>query len=157
MTVKYVKTAAGREAIQLRAQALSRAARTLLLIIDPRKTGIEWVSAVAGATEADLAKLIEAGFIESAARAAAQARGHEAALLEVLEGRGYDELQELLTEQARVRLGLIKGYRMVLEIEKCLSVEDLRKLAMRFVEEVRAVQGEALAQAFCKDLSEKVG
>ena len=41
---------------------------------------------------------------------------------------------------------------MVLEIEKCSGVEEIRKLVPRFVAEVRAVQGDAAARAFCREL-----
>jgi hypothetical protein len=53
-------------------------------------------------------------------------------------------------------LGLVKGYRMVLEIEKCSGVEALRVLALRFVDEVRMVQGDAAARAFCRELGADV-
>ena len=156
MTIRYAKTAAGREAIQSRAQGLSRPARTLLVIIDASKTGDEWLGLVAGTSEADLAQLLAAGFIEATARAT-PTRVRGPGLEEVLQGKSYRELYDLLTEQARSRLGLIKGYRMVLEIEKCAGAEEIRKLALRFVDEVRTMQGDAAARAFCKDLGADLG
>ena len=59
-------------------------------------------------------------------------------------------------EHFRARLGLIKGYRMVLEIEKCSGAEEIRKLVLRFVDEVRTVQGDAAARAFCRELGADV-
>jgi hypothetical protein len=156
MTIRYAKTAAGREAIQSRAQALSRPARTLLVIIDASRTGDEWLGLVVGTGAADLEQLLAAGFIEPALRpATARVRGP--GLEEVLQGKSYRELYDLLTEQARSRLCLIKGYRMVLEIEKCAGAEQIRRLAVRFVDEVRAAQGDAAARAFCKDLGADLG
>jgi hypothetical protein len=137
--------------------ALTRPARNLLLIIDASKTGDEWVSLVNGATGADLSQLIDDGLVEvSGAKAAAPARPRGPGLEEALQNWTYRQLYDLLTVQARARLGLIKGYRMVLDIEKCAGVEEIRKLVLRFVDEVRAVQGDAAARAFCRELGADV-
>jgi hypothetical protein len=45
---------------------------------------------------------------------------------------------------------------MVLEIEKCAGVEEIRKLVLQFVDEVRAAQGDAAARAFCRELGADV-
>lgn len=58
----------------------------------------------------------------------------------------YRELYDRLTEQARPRLGLLKGYRMVLDIEKCSGVDEIRALALRFIDDVRQAQGDAAAR-----------
>ena len=157
MASRYVKTEAGRAAIQARVHALTRPARNLLLIIDASKAGEEWVALVNGATGADLLQLIDDGLVElSNLRAAAPARPRGPDLEEALQNWSYRQLYDLLTEQARPRLGLIKGYRMVLEIEKCSGAEQIRKLALRFVDEVRALQGDAAARAFCRELGADV-
>jgi|WetSurMetagenome_2_1015567.scaffolds.fasta_scaffold06416_8 hypothetical protein len=168
MTARYVKTDAGREEIRARAHALSRPARNLLLIIDGSRSGTEWLQMVAGTGAADLAELLKAGLIaeaaaprhaapavapaQSAAAAARPATDEAAELARVLEGLSYRQLYDRLTAEARPRLGLIKGYRMVLEIEKCSGAEEIRKLALRFVDELRAAQGDAAAREFSRSL-----
>ena len=54
------KTDSGRAEIRARALPLSRAARNLLLVLDASKPAGQWLSLVAGATEADLAQ----GFVD---------------------------------------------------------------------------------------------
>ncbi|MFY9514517.1 MAG: hypothetical protein WAQ05_26420 [Rubrivivax sp.] len=164
-TARYIKTDAGREAIRTRDAALSRPARNLLLIIDDGKTGDEWVSLVANAVPADLAQLLQAGYIAERAvvpRASVAAApvldpGTRAAVLEAaLQALSYRELYDRLTAEARARLGLIKGYRTVLEIEKCSGADEIRKLALRFVDDVRAAQGDDAAREFCRSLGADV-
>lgn len=166
MSVRYVKTDAGREAIRTRDAALSRPARNLLLIIDDSRSGDEWLGLVGNVTAADLAQLVQAGFVVPAplaarpaaaaaapATAAARDPGTRAAVVAVaLEALSYRELYDRLTSEARARLGLIKGYRTVLEIEKCAGADEIRQLALRFVEDVRAAQGDDAARDFCRSL-----
>lgn len=162
MTARYAKTDAGREEIRARAHALSRPARNLLLIIDGSRSGAEWLQMVAGTGADDLAELLRAGLIAELAASRAVAPSlppaapppadESAELARVLEGLSYRQLYDRLTSEARPRLGLIKGYRMVLEIEKCSGAEDIRKLALRFVDELRAAQGDAAAREFSRSL-----
>jgi len=168
MTGRYVKTAAGREAIHDRAHTLSRPARNLLLVIDGGRTGAEWVALVGGSSEADLAQLLQRGLIEQAgpmaasvsvpapAPATAPPRVRGLGLEQALAALSYRELYDRLTGEARARLGLIKGYRMVLEIEKCNGAEEIRKLALRFIGEVRAAQGDEAARKLSRDLGADV-
>jgi len=165
MAVHYQKTDAGREEIRARKLELSRPARTLLLIIDGTKSGDEWLAMVNGVGAPDLAALVAAGLIaptassapapraaSSSARAAAPAPSVPAhtgpGLEEALQAMSYRELYDRLTAEARSRLGLIKGYRLVLEIEKCSGPDEIRQLALRFAEEVRTTQGEEVARGF---------
>ena len=59
----HSKTEAGRAEIRARALPLSRAARNLLLVLDASKPAGQWLSMVAGATEADLETLRQNGLI----------------------------------------------------------------------------------------------
>lgn len=184
MTTRYVKTEAGRQAIRDRAQALSRPARNLLLIIDGQRPGAEWVGLVHGSTLADLQQLVDGGLVEARGTGSAQAvapapavepsvpplaAGTEpepvaaepvatvlpdetAPLPERLQAVGYRHLYDTMTAQARPLLGLIKGYRKVLEVEKCGGPDELRALAMRFIEDVRAAQGPGPAYRLTEDL-----
>ncbi len=143
MALRYQKTDAGREEIRARRFELTRPARNLLLIIDSSKAGGEWLQMVNGSTEADLAQLLEAGLIAGIEVAAAPAPKTGPSIEEALEKLSYRELYDRLTHEARPRLGLVKGYRTVLEIEKCTDVFELRKLALRVIEDVRVAQGDA--------------
>ncbi len=148
MADRFVRTEAGRREIRERQSNLSRAARNLLLIIDASKSADDWLAMVSGSTAADLQQLIDSGLIAAAGGAGSAEPVRAARTLEqALQARGYRELYELLTQQARPRLGLIKGYKMVLEVEKCDGPEEIRALALRFVDLVREVQGEGEAQA----------
>jgi len=171
MTARYIKTEAGREAIRSRSAALSRQARNLLLIVDDTKSGDDWVAMVNGATPADLAQLFQTGLVaevaapppRAAVRPASAAASATPAITpkgpgieEVLQTLGYRELYDRLTAEARPRLGLIKGYRTVLDIERCAGPEEIRKLAARFIDDVRAVQGDDAAREFCRSLGADV-
>ena len=76
----------------------------------------------------------------------------DAALAELVQSLSYRQLYDLLTAQARPRLGLISGYRMVLEVERCNGADEVRALALRFVEAVRQSQGAEGVRQFCVDL-----
>ena len=152
MPDRFAKTDAGRREIRERKSSLSRAARNLLLIIDATKPAADWMAMVLGSTPADLQQLLDTGLVAAAGAPADAPAAAGPSLAQAVQALGYRELYELLTQQARPRLGLIKGYRMVLEVEKCSGPEEIRALALRFVELVREVQGEAEAQALRRRL-----
>lgn len=150
----YRKTEAGRRAIRERAVALTRPARNLLLIIEPSRHAEDWLDMVAGSSETDLLQLLSQGLIEvvdeppparqaATPPAAAPAVPASVTLVPALQALDYQTLYDLLTSQARPRLGLIKGYRSILEIEKCSGLAELRALVPRFVAQVIDAQGEA--------------
>jgi hypothetical protein len=60
-----------------------------------------------------------------------------------LDALSYDQLYHLLTAQAKERFGLIKGYRLVLEVEKCANLAELQSLGHRFVTQVKDEHGDA--------------
>lgn len=156
--MRLQRTDAGREAIRSRDGQLSRAARNLLLIVDPSRPAEQWLAAVAGAEPADLERLIALGFVAEssppprlAAAAAAVSRVRVAAQAALARAEPR-VLYDLLTAEARSRLGLVKGYRMVLDVERSQGLDELRQLALRFVDELEAADGEAAALAFCRRL-----
>ncbi len=147
MGLRYQKTESGREEIRARRLDLSRPARTLLLIVDTTKAPDEWLQMVKGASAADFDTLLQLGLVSAAEVAAAPEKKEKTGptIEEALEKLGYRELYDRLTQEARPRLGLMKGYRIVLEIEKCTDVFALRQLALRVIEDVRVAQGDAAA------------
>lgn len=71
---------------------------------------------------------------------------------ERLQTVSYRHLYDTMTSQARPLLGLIKGYRMVLDVEKCNGPEEIRRLALRFINEVRGAQGVGAAYRITEQL-----
>jgi hypothetical protein len=173
MAERYSKTEKGRIEIRTRAQTLSRTARNLLLIIDSSRSLPEWLAMVQGSTAQDGAALIEAGLIESATRKVVGDRGvgravtapaavesDAAPLSSVSElpispastpasastGLGYVELYDGLNALVKETLGLFKGYRFSLEIERARDLQELQVVAQRFVDEVAKTRGESVAR-----------
>ncbi|MCV2362368.1 hypothetical protein LNV23_02765 [Paucibacter sp. DJ1R-11] len=145
----YVKTEQGRAEIKARALPLSRSLRNLLLVIDDSKSAQQWLGLVQGITAADIDFLVDQGLIAPSARvssAAGAAATPAAPLPAVVPSLDYQSLYAYLTAAAREHLGLIKGYRWVLDVERCGDLQALTQLALRFVEEVRQAQGEAVAR-----------
>jgi hypothetical protein len=163
MDARCSKTDAGRAEIRARALPLSRTARNLLVIIDGSRTANQWVGLVQGADPGDLITLLDHGLIapmQAAGNAgaasapmmaaAAPREPASAAVLAALDALAQPELYTLLTAQAKERFGLIKGYRLVLEVEKCADLDELRALARRFVAQLQDEHGEAGVRALAQ-------
>jgi hypothetical protein len=166
------KTEAGRREITERALPLSRSARNLLFSIDLSRSAGEWLDLVRGSGPVELQQLLAAGLIGRAASphaaeavASAGSTGQPAAaetppatarmsLADALEGLTYQLRYDRLTLDARKKLGLFKGYRMILDIEKCGGSNELRALALQFVEQVRLSKGDAAARALAQRLAD---
>lgn len=150
MNPRCSKTEAGRAEIRARALPLSRTARNLLLIIDGSRPANEWLGLVHGATDADLDGLLAQGLVEAAAApagAAPAAHGKREpsveALTAAMNALSYDQLYTLLTGQAKERFGLIKGYRVILDVEKCANLAEMQAVAQRFLNQLKEEHGEA--------------
>lgn len=157
MAAIYAKTELGQIEIRERAHALQRHSRTLLVLADGTRTGEQLLGLVQGATAADLAVLVEAGLIAetgasrgtkapAAPAAAPPAAGPAPAEAEPEGNLGYRELYDSLNALSKEQLGLFKGYKFALEIEKADGVEGLREVALRLVDEVQKVKGDSAAQ-----------
>ena len=151
----FVRTEAGRNEIRAKALPLSRPARNLLLVLDGSCTGAQWVAKVQGCSEADLQQLIDAQLIATTTAAPAKAAPPPAAVVtldEALQKWSYDALYTLLTHEARERFGLIKGYRLILEIEGVSNLAGLQAVAHKFVDQIRKAHGEDTAMRFRRQL-----
>jgi hypothetical protein len=137
----YVKTEAGRFEIKLRALTMSRSVRNLLLMIDGGKTAAQWLSLVQGTLAADIEYLLAQGLI-----ADANSGGVDIAVELDLSPLDYPQLYGFLTRHAKQYLGLMKGYRVVLDVERCSGLPELQTYALRFIDMVRDAQGEELAR-----------
>ena len=147
MQRRFIKTDAGRDEIKSRTHKITRTARNLLLILDAARPGNDWVNLIHGATVTDLDLLLEQGLIEIARSDTHDGAGAPAkTMAEAINSLSYDQLYGLLTSQARDRLGLFKGFKMILEVEKCNGVVELQSLAVRFVDMVRDAQGDGAAK-----------
>lgn len=159
----FTKTDAGQNEIRERAHALQRHSRTLLVLVDGSKTAEQLLGMVQGASPADLAVLVDAGLIAevggsrrapaaaasasaSAAPAAPAAAAPAEAASGVDENLSYRELYDSLNALSKEQLGLFKGYKFALEIEKADGVTGLREVALRLVDEVQKVKGDSAAQ-----------
>lgn len=143
MASTFVKTSAGAAEMRLRAQSITRAARDLLFVIDGSRTAAAWAALIHGTTDTDIKHLVEKGLIANAqAKAQAQKAARVLTLDEAIATLSYEQLYGVLTTQARPRLGLIRGCKLVLETERCAGLPELQKLASRFFLMVRKTQGE---------------
>ena len=168
---RYVKTEAGRAEIRQRALPLTRPARNLLLIIDASRTGQEWSKLVQGCGNSELPALLAAGLVAldgdgaaPAGRPAAAAADKSAArgdagprmsLAEALQTKDHRVLCRRIMVEAKPRLGMLKGYWLALEVDHSESAADVRALALRFVDQVRELQGDAAALALVQVLLAK--
>ena len=175
-SLRLGRTELGQREITAKAMPLARPARNLLLIIDPKHRAGEWLGLVRGATLDDLQQLLASGLVASVRPAAAGPPAAPAAapadvppapapglqvattarmsLGEALQGQGYKVLYDRLTAEARAQLGLIKGYKLILDIERCSGPDEIRLLAERFVEQVRALHGDTRARALAQRLAD---
>ncbi len=146
----FAKTEAGQQEIRQKTLELSRPARTLLLLCDGSRDSDELLAMVHGSSPADVAALVEAGLIAPAGAeppAPAPHRGSGAGAGAAADGKpGYAELYDSLTLLAKEQLGLFKGYRFALDIEKAVDLPQLQQVAVRFVAEVQKANGDAAAQ-----------
>ncbi len=148
----WVKTDAGRVEMQTRGLVKERARRNLLLLIDGVKTEEMLLANLAGITGADFQELRKLDLIAPAAGAVTvgnPARSHEATRPTVplpLEGKSldYSEFTAALTKLISSQLGL-RGFTLTLAVDKASTIEELRDVAQRVIEQVRERKGEAAA------------
>ena len=164
-SLRLGRTELGQREITAKTMTLARPTRNLLLIIDPKRRAGEWLGLVRGATLDDLQQLLATGLVAAlgpappAEPAPAPAPGLPVAtarmsLVEALQGQSYKVLYDRLTAEARAQLGLIKGYKLILDIERCSGPDEIRLLAERFVEQVRTLHGDTKARALAQRLAD---
>jgi len=149
MAQRYAKTETGRAEIQARIHALSRHARNLLLIIDGTKDAGSWVSVVNGASESDLQTLLDAGLItviDTGSRAPDSAPAPTLSDDPPADGLGYEALYERLTALVKEQLGLLKGYKHTLAVERASGLAELRRVAIEVVGDIERAKGPVTAR-----------
>jgi hypothetical protein len=161
MDPRYVRTSLGQTEIQQRTMSLSRPVRNLLLVINADKPVSYWLEQVRGCTPEDLQGLVEAGLLapapvptapppasSAAAPAPAPSSPELADLQALVRASGYAALYEALSIHAKEALGLVAGYRFVLEVERCSGVADLQAVGLRYVQLLADKHGPAAVKRF---------
>ncbi len=173
--LRLARTELGQQEISARRLNLSRPARNLLLIIDPKRIAADWLGMVRGTSADDLQLLLDNGLVApwgattapapapaapvtsttpaAPAALAAVATGRMS-LAAALQAQGYRLLYDRMTAEARPQMGLFRSYKLILEIERCDGPDALRALALRFVEQVRGLHGDAQARALAQRLAD---
>lgn len=131
---RYAKTEAGRAEIRQRALPLSRPARNLLLIIDPSRSGQDWLAMVQGCSAAELQALLDAALVAP-----------RMSLAQALETKGLATLRDRVIAQAAPLSGRAAAGRLAAEAQRCNDPVVMRALAQRFVEQVREADGDGAA------------
>ena len=160
MNAALLKTEAGHQEIRARVMTLTRPARTMLVLADGARDAGQLLAMVKGASETDVQALLDAGLVvESARRKAAAPTAEpspapvpaatEAASASTL---GYQELYDCLNALCKEQLGLVRGFKYSLEIEKATGVDELRAVAARFVADVRRINGDSAAHMVMRAL-----
>lgn len=166
--LRLARTELGQQEISARRLNLSRSARNLLLIIDPKRSAADWLGMVRGTSADDLQLLLDGGLVApwgaAAAPAAAAALAAPAAdaivatgrmsLADALQAQSYKLLYDRITAEARPQLGLFKSYKLILEVERCNGADAIRALALQFVEQVRGMHGDTQARALAQRLAD---
>jgi hypothetical protein len=147
MTRRFVKSPSGRAQIASRDIQLSRSARTLLLIVDDSRMPSQWIDLVQGSTQADFDLLVAKGLVVAVRSQPSESTATQSvSLSDGLSTLSYEQLYGFMTSQARERLGLFQGLKFILDLERCAGEAEMRKLAVRFVDAVREVQGDKAAR-----------
>jgi len=159
--VIWVKTDAGRAEMQNRALIKERARRNLLLLIDGGKSEEMLLANLAGITAADFQELRKLDLIAPAAGAVtvgnparpAGADTSRPTLPLPLDGKSldYSAFTAALTKLISNHLGL-RGFTLTLAVDKASTIEELRDVAQRVLEQVRERKGDAVASEARKTL-----
>ena len=158
--VIWVKTDAGRAEMQNRALVKERARRNLLLLIDGQKSEEMLLANLAGITAADFQELRKLDLIAPAAGAVTVGNPSRAASAETTrptvplpldKSLDYSAFTAALTKLISAQLGL-RGFTLTLAVDKASTIEELRDVAQRVIEQVRERKGEAAANEARKTL-----
>jgi hypothetical protein len=126
---------------------LPRPVRELLFLVDGSNAVDQCIAEVHNARLADAMVLLTLGLIRTTsfdAKTPSRAgRLPLRPLIDTLLDLTPEDLYTLLTQQAKLRLGLLQGFRMVLALERCEGHHEQRALAVRFVQEIWRTHGQA--------------
>jgi hypothetical protein len=153
--VIWAKTDAGRAEMQARALIKERALRNLLLLIDGNKTEEMLLANLAGIDPSHFTQLESMGLIEPAAAPAARTAAARAAAGAAPAPKpedpapaaplDYAHFTQTLTQLISKELGL-RGFTLTLAVEKASSIEELRDVANRALDQIRDRKGPPAAE-----------
>jgi hypothetical protein len=161
--VIWVKTDAGRVEMQSRALIKDRAKRNLLLLIDGMKSEEMLLANLAGISAADFQELRKLDLIAPASGAVTVGNPARAAspdftrttvpvpLATAAAPLDYPQFTAALTKLISANLGL-RGFTLTLAVEKAGTIEELREVAHRALDQIRERKGEAAAAEARKTL-----
>ncbi|NVD72227.1 hypothetical protein HUX88_16955 [Duganella sp. BJB1802] len=159
----YDKTAKGREEIATRKHQLAPRLRTLLVLIDGRKTEEELLRNVAGLglTAGALTELLAGEFIvlstsyvslaEAPAEAPPEPEPEQVQLPAAAQVQQFQSLYDFFNKTIKSTIGL-RGFTLQLKVEKASSVDDFRELRMPYLEAVQKAKGNDTAAALAQQL-----
>ncbi len=166
----WCKTEAGRAEVQARALVKERLQRNLLLLIDGVKSEEMLLANVVGLKREDFKFLESLNLIApvvppSSSRSSSSDRAHAATQPMTLPPEGeaagepsdgaamdYGRYTATLTQLISSELGL-RGFTLTLAVEKASTVEELRAVGERVLEQIRERKGEAAAERARRVLS----
>jgi len=159
--VIWVKTDAGRAEMQSRALVKDRARRNLLLLIDGTKSEEMLLTNLVGISAEDFQELRKLDLIAPAAGAVTVGHAPRAATPEPVKPTvaqppaasplDYSQFTAALTQLISANLGL-RGFTLTLAVDKASTIEELREVAQRVIEQIRERKGEATAAEARKTL-----
>lgn len=150
-TIVYIKTPQGQEEIATRARQLPARARSLLIMIDGRRTAGELVASNPAPAEAEghLAMLLENGFIALVPQAAKPAPAPAPAPQRVIDLAPIkDFIAITLTDTIGPDADMF-----TVKIEAITSLPELQKQGEKMRDVIRAAGGNKKAEAFWEKLS----
>ena len=157
----WVKTDAGRVEMQSRTLVKDRARRNLLLLIDGAKSEEMLLANLVGISAADFQELRKLDLIAPASGAVtvgnpARTSGFDATRTTIpaplaADPLDYGQFTAALTKLISANLGL-RGFTLTLAVEKAGTIEELREVAQRALEQIRERKGEATAAEARKTL-----
>ena len=164
----YDKTAKGREEIATRKHQLAPRLRTLLVLIDGRKTEEELLRNVAGLglTAGALTELLAGEFIvlstsyvslaEAPAAAPPEPEPEQVKQPVAAQVQQFQSLYNFFNKTIKSTIGL-RGFTLQLKVEKASSVDDFRELRMPYLEAVQKAKGNDTAAALALQLDRLLG
>lgn len=159
----WVKTDAGRVEMQSRSLVKDRARRNLLLLIDGNKSEEMLLANLAGITADDFQELRKLDLIAPAVGAVTVGQGSRSSTPEAVrptvplplpmtaEPLDYPQFTAALTKIISSNLGL-RGFTLTLAVEKASTIEELRDVARRALEQIRERKGDSVADEARKTL-----
>lgn len=141
----WSKTDEGRAEMQTRALVKERSQRNLLLLIDGVKTEEMLLANVVGVKPEDFKLLESLNLIAPVAGSSSRPSGEKAAAFAETEPADiapldYPKFTAALTQMISSELGL-RGFTLTLAVEKASSIEELRDVADRVIEQIRDRKG----------------